>query len=59
MKHPAADSPVDPPPQTGDRVVDAELRLVADAARKPVDEHVEVYARAQRTLQDRLSDLDG
>jgi hypothetical protein len=40
-------------------VVDAELRLVADAARKPVDEHVEVYARAQRTLQDRLSDLDG
>lgn len=50
---------VRPAPTTSDARVDralADLRAVVDG---PVEQQVEAYVGAHRTLQDRLADLDG
>ncbi|MFC7489022.1 hypothetical protein ACOCJ7_05950 [Knoellia sp. CPCC 206453] len=60
--------PVSPPPpeagnggapETGDLVIDASLRDLADAPVDDLDAQIERGEQVQRTLQGRLSDLGG
>ena len=48
-----------PAPETGDLVIDAALRNLADAPPDDLDAQVEQGEQVQRTLQGRLSDLGG
>ncbi|WP_353953527.1 hypothetical protein V6K52_08980 [Knoellia sp. S7-12] len=46
-------------PETGDLVIDASLRDLADAPADDLDAQIERGEQVQRTLQGRLSDLGG
>jgi hypothetical protein len=46
-------------PETGDLVIDAALRDLAEAPEDDLDAQVERGEQVQRTLQGRLSDLGG
>ncbi|EAP99360.1 hypothetical protein JNB_04290 [Janibacter sp. HTCC2649] len=46
-------------PETGDLVIDASLRDLADAPVDDLDAQIERGEQVQRTLQGRLSDLGG
>jgi len=46
-------------PETGDLVIDAALRELADAPAADLDAQIELGEQVQRTLQGRLSDLGG
>ncbi|GGB68467.1 hypothetical protein N798_08770 [Knoellia flava TL1] len=48
-----------PAPETGDLVIDAALRDLAEAPEDDLDAQVERGEQVQRTLQGRLSDLGG
>ncbi|GAA4121035.1 hypothetical protein GCM10022415_23300 [Knoellia locipacati] len=48
-----------PAPETGDLVIDAALRDLAEAPENDLDAQVERGEQVQRTLQGRLSDLGG
>jgi hypothetical protein len=45
------------PPETGDIVIDAALRDLADVAEEDLDGQLAAGEQVQRTLQSRLSDL--
>ena len=53
------DSTQAPAPETGDLVIDAALRNLAEAPEDDLDAQVERGEQVQRTLQGRLSDLGG
>ena len=48
-----------PPPQTGDPVIDAALRDLADAPVADLDAQLAAGEAVHRTLQSRLTDLGG
>ena len=48
-----------PAPETGDLVIDAALRDLAQAPESDLDAQIERGEQVQRTLQGRLSDLGG
>ena len=56
---PAAPPVVAGPPETGDIVIDAALRDLADTAPDDLDGQLATGEAVHRTLQGRLSDLGG
>lgn len=56
----AVGAPVVPDaPDTADSAVDGAVRLLAEAMSGSLEEQVEAYELAHRTLQDRLADVEG
>ncbi|MCI0688250.1 MAG: hypothetical protein L0Y54_13595 [Sporichthyaceae bacterium] len=53
------DVPLPEPPETGDERVDDALTELAEITGQPPAEHVAVFERVHRRLQDTLADLDG
>ncbi|KGN36118.1 hypothetical protein [Knoellia subterranea] len=57
--HQDVDPAAEPAPETGDLVIDAALRDLAEAPIGDLDAQIERGEQVQRTLQGRLSDLGG
>ena len=57
--HDRPDDTVEPPPETGDLVIDAALRDLASAPADDLDAQLESGEAVHRTLQSRLGDLGG
>lgn len=47
------------PPITGDAVVDDAVALLTEVSAVPLDDHPAIYEGVQRTLTDRLADVEG
>ncbi len=54
-----AQQPTEQPAETGDVVIDAALRDLADAEPTDLDAQIEAGERVHQTLQSRLTDLGG
>jgi hypothetical protein len=52
-------APASQPDETGDLVIDASLKDLADADPDDLDAQIEAGERVHQTLQSRLSDLGG